>query len=210
MRDVAIVSFAQHAARREDTRNEVEILLPVVREALGAVGLKTHDMGFTCCGSTDYLAGQAFAFVSALDAVGPWPPISESHVEMDGAFALYEAWVRLQHGDIDTALVYSFGKSSPGDVARVLSLQLDPYLLGPLWPDAGQPRGAAGAGPARRRARRARRTSPGSSPAAAATRRATRTPSCRATSTRRRCSTSRSTPTRCASTTCPPSATARP
>ena len=22
---------------------------------------------------------------------------------MDGAFALYEAWVRLQHGDIDTA-----------------------------------------------------------------------------------------------------------
>jgi acetyl-CoA acetyltransferase len=55
---------------------------------------------------------------------------------MDGAWALYEAWVRLQHGDIDTALVYAFGKSSPGDIARVLSLQLDPYLVGPLWPDA--------------------------------------------------------------------------
>ncbi len=136
MRDVAIVSYAQHAARREEKRNEVEILLPVVREALGPTGLKTQDMGFTCSGSSDYLAGQAFAFVQALDAVGPWPPIAESHVEMDGAFALYEAWVRLQHGDIDTALVYSFGKSSPGDVARVLSLQLEPYILGPLWPDA--------------------------------------------------------------------------
>ena len=34
MRDVAVVSFAQHMGRREDTRNEVEILLPVVREAL--------------------------------------------------------------------------------------------------------------------------------------------------------------------------------
>lgn len=136
MRDVAIVSYAQHAARREDTRNEVEILLPVLREALEPTGLTTQDMGFTVSGSSDYLAGQAFAFVSALDAVGPWPPIAESHVEMDGAWALYEAWVRLQHGDIDTALVYAFGKSSPGDLPRVLSLQLDPYLLGPLWPDA--------------------------------------------------------------------------
>ena len=136
MRDVAVVSFAQHAARREDTRNEVEILLPVVREALAPTGLTSQDMGFTVSGSTDYLAGQAFAFVQALDAVGPWPPIAESHVEMDGAFALYEAWVRLQHGDIDTALVYAFGKSSPGDVARVLALQLEPYVLGPLWPDA--------------------------------------------------------------------------
>lgn len=136
MREVAVVSFAQHTARREETRNEVEILLPVLREALEPTGLKTQDMGFTVSGSSDYLAGQAFAFVSALDAVGPWPPIAESHVEMDGAFALYEAWVRLQHGDIDTALVYSFGKSSPGDLPRVLSLQLDPYLTGPLWPDA--------------------------------------------------------------------------
>ena len=151
MRDVAVVSFAQHTARREDARNEVEILLPVVREALKPTGLTTQDMGFTCSGSSDYLAGQAFAFVSAVDAVGPWPPIAESHVEMDGAFALYEAWVRLQHGDIDTALVYAFGKSSPGDVGRVLSLQLEPYVLGPLWPDAGQPGRAAGPGAARLR-----------------------------------------------------------
>jgi acetyl-CoA acetyltransferase len=136
MRDVAVVSYAQHAARREDRRNEVEMLLPVLREALEPTDLSTQDVGFTVSGSSDYLAGQAFAFVAALDAVGPWPPIAESHVEMDGAFALYEAWVRLQHGDIDTALVYAFGRSSPGDVGRVLSLQLDPYVVAPLWPDA--------------------------------------------------------------------------
>ncbi len=136
MRDVAVVSFAQFAVRQEQTRNEIEFLLPVVKEALAPTGLTSQDMGFTVSGSSDYLAGQAFAFVSALDAIGPWPPIAESHVEMDGAFALYEAWVRLQHGDIDTALVYAFGKSSPGDIGRVLSLQLEPYLTGPLWPDA--------------------------------------------------------------------------
>src|SRR3954463_433597 len=136
MRDVAVVSFAQTATRRDETHNEVEILLPVVAEAMKPTGLTTHDIGFTVSGSTDYLAGQAFAFVAPLDAIGPWPPIQESHVEMDGAFALYEAWVRLQHGDIDTALVYAFGKSSPGEVRDVLTLQLDPYYVAPLWPDS--------------------------------------------------------------------------
>jgi hypothetical protein len=113
----------------------------------GASGLHKDQIGFT----TDYLAGQAFSFVMTLDAVGPWPPIQESHVEMDGAWALYEAWVKLQIGDIDTALVYSYGKPSPGDCATCSSRQLDPYYLAPLWPDAWSPRRAAGPGAAARR-----------------------------------------------------------
>jgi acetyl-CoA acetyltransferase len=72
----------------------------------------------------------------ALDAAGAWPPIAESHVEMDGAWALYEAWVKIQSGQAETALVYAFGKSSPGDLPEVLSRQLDPYVTAPLWPDA--------------------------------------------------------------------------
>jgi acetyl-CoA acetyltransferase len=55
---------------------------------------------------------------------------------MDGAFALYEAWVRLLHGDIDTALVFSFGKSSLGPVSQILNLQNDPYYVQPLGLDA--------------------------------------------------------------------------
>jgi acetyl-CoA acetyltransferase len=136
MRDVAVVSFAQsRSVRRDGDRNEVEILLPVVREAVERSGIGRHDIGFTVSGSCDYLAGQPFAFVTALDAIGAWPPIRESHVEMDGAWALYEAWVRLQHGDVDSALVYCFGKSSLGDISDVLALQLDPYYVAPLWPD---------------------------------------------------------------------------
>jgi acetyl-CoA acetyltransferase len=137
MRDVAVVSFAQSpSVRTASDRNEVEMLLPVVREAVEHSGIPKGDIGFTCSGSCDYLAGQPFAFVTALDAIGAWPPIRESHVEMDGAWALYEAWVRLQHGDIDSALVYAFGKSSLGDLRRVLTLQLDPYYTAPLWPDS--------------------------------------------------------------------------
>ena len=70
-----------------------------------------------------------------LEAVGAWPPISESHVEMDGAWALYEAWVRLQHGDIDTALAFGSGKSSPGVPAEIFPLQMDPYTITPLGAD---------------------------------------------------------------------------
>jgi acetyl-CoA acetyltransferase len=135
MVDVAVVGFA-HSAAPEIGLNEPEMLLPVITQALQPLSLTPQDMGFVVSGSSDYLPGQPFSFVAALDAVGPWPPLSESHVEMDGAFALYEAWIRLQHGDIDTALVYAFGKSSPGDIARTLSLQLDPYVVAPLFPDA--------------------------------------------------------------------------
>jgi acetyl-CoA acetyltransferase len=136
MRDVGIVSFAQSQhARRVDELNEVEMLMPVTRQVLDQVGMTIDDIGFTCSGSTDYLAGTAFSFVSTLDGVGPWPPIQESHVEMDGAWALYEAWVKIQLGEIDTALVYCYAKSSPGDLPMVLTRQLDPYTVAPLWAD---------------------------------------------------------------------------
>lgn len=134
MRQVAVVAFTQTEHTTQDSGlSEVELLAPVIHEIKERTGLSRF--GFTCSGSCDYLAGAPFSFVSALDAVGAWPPISESHVEMDAAWALYEAWVRLQHGDVDTALVYGFGKSSQGDLRQVMTLQLDPYYLAPLGPD---------------------------------------------------------------------------
>lgn len=137
MREVAVIAFAQMPnVRAETVLNEVEMLMPVIQDVRQRAGLDQEEIGFTCSGSTDYLSGQAFSFVSTLDGVGPWPPIQESHVEMDGAWALYEAWVKLQLGDLDTALVYCYGKSAPGPIHEVLSRQLDPYHVAPLWPDA--------------------------------------------------------------------------
>ncbi|MEV7995415.1 lipid-transfer protein, partial [Streptomyces sp. NPDC086077] len=136
-REIAVVAFAQTVHRRtSDELSEVEMLMPVLHEVLDRTGLKTADIGFTCSGSSDYLAGRAFSFTLALDGVGAWPPISESHVEMDGAWALYEAWTKLLTGEADTALVYAYGKSSPGSVRDVLTRQLDPYYVAPLWPDS--------------------------------------------------------------------------
>ncbi|RDI24588.1 thiolase domain-containing protein [Lentzea flaviverrucosa] len=138
MRDIAVVGFAQTPCVRETdgTTNGVEMLVPIFHEVLGGLGITKTDIGFWCSGSSDYLAGRAFSFVSAVDAIGAFPPIAESHVEMDAAWALYEAWVKLLCGEIDTALVYGFGKSSAGQLRRVMAMQLDPYLVTPLWPDS--------------------------------------------------------------------------
>ena len=135
-RPVAVVAAAEFSVPAEPARNEVEMLIPVIRAALDQAGLEQDDIDFTVSGSSDYLQGFPFAFVNALDAVGAWPPIRESHVEMDGAFALHEAVEVMQHEGIDTALVYAFSRSSRGELDRVLALQMDPYVVAPLWPDA--------------------------------------------------------------------------
>ena len=70
-----------------------------------------------------------------LDAIGAWPPKRDSHVEMDGAWALYEAWLRLQEGDIEIAVVTGSGRSSTGDPALIYPMEMDPYYLAPLGAD---------------------------------------------------------------------------
>jgi acetyl-CoA acetyltransferase len=136
--EVAVVAFAQSPVmvRDDSTTSGVEMLVPIFGEVYAQTGLTRADIGFWCSGSSDYLAGRAFSFVQAVDAIGAVPPIMESHVEMDGAWALYEAWVKILTGEADIALAYGFGKASGAELRKVLALQLDPYLLAPLWPDS--------------------------------------------------------------------------
>jgi acetyl-CoA acetyltransferase len=133
--NIAVVGWAQTPSVRRAPESEVQLLVPTVTAALARAGVDRREIGFTCAGSCDYLTGGPFAFVMNLEAAGAWPPIAESHVEMDGAWALYEAWVRLQHGDIDTALVFGSGKSSPIAPGELWAQQLDPYYLAPLGVD---------------------------------------------------------------------------
>lgn len=136
MRDVAVVAFSQRQMKEMDgSPTCVELLVPIFGELYDQTGWTKADIDFWCSGSSDYLAGRSFSFVSAVDAIGALPPVMESHVEMDAAWALYEAWVKIQTGEIDTAAVYGFGKASAGVLRRTLSLQLDPYTVQPLWAD---------------------------------------------------------------------------
>jgi acetyl-CoA acetyltransferase len=136
MRDVAVVGFAQRQmAEFDGSPTCVELLVPLLAECYEQTGWTRRDIGFWCSGSSDYLAGRSFSFVSAVDAIGVIPPVNESHVEMDLAWAMYEAWLKIQTGEVETALVYAFGKSSAGVLRRTLGLQLEPYTMTPLWPD---------------------------------------------------------------------------
>lgn len=138
MTEIAVVGFAHapHVRETTGTTNGVEMLVPCFQELYENLGITKSDIDFWCSGSSDYLAGRAFSFISAVDAIGAVPPINESHVEMDAAWALYEAWVKIMTGEVETALVYGFGKSSAGNLRKVLSMQLDPYLVAPLGLDS--------------------------------------------------------------------------
>lgn len=133
--DVAVVGWAQTPMVRRTDQSETQLLVHAITDALTPLGLTRADVDFTCLGSCDYITGQAFSFVQNLDALGAWPPKQDSHVELDGAWALYEAWLRLQHGDIEIAVVTGSGRSSTGDPTLIYPMEMDPYYLAPLGAD---------------------------------------------------------------------------
>ena len=133
--DIAVVGWAQSPMVRRTDLSETQLLLRVITDALEPLGLTRADVDFTCLGSCDYITGQAFSFVSNLDAIGAWPPKRDSHVEMDGAWALYEAWLRLHEGDIEIAVVTGSGRSSTGDPSLIYPMEMDPFFLAPLGAD---------------------------------------------------------------------------
>jgi len=135
MEEIGIVAFAQTPSYREFRDSEPAMLMDLTNAILDETGIDRHDIDFTIAGSCDYLSGLPFAFVMNVDGFGAWPPVYESHVEMDGAWALFEAFVRLQMGDIDIALVAGSGKSSPGNPREIFPLQTNPYYHAPLGLD---------------------------------------------------------------------------
>ncbi|HVN84134.1 MAG TPA: lipid-transfer protein [Candidatus Binatia bacterium] len=128
LRNVAVVGFAQlPVVARDEHRISTEMLYPVVRQALADCGVQRDDIDYQIAGSVDYMDGRPFGFVAALDVMGSWPPRQDLHLEMDGSFCAYYAWLRMQAGDCNTALVVGHGKTSEGEPDRVMNLQLDPY-----------------------------------------------------------------------------------
>src|SRR6476619_7649777 len=134
--DIAIIGWSISPMVRRIGFTEARMLLEVVSGACDDAAITRADVDFTCAGSCDYVAGQAFSFVQNIDAVGAWPPKRDSHVEMDGAWALYEAWVRLLLGDIDVAIAMGSGRSSTAEPALIYPMEMDPYYLAPLGTDA--------------------------------------------------------------------------
>ena len=58
--DIAVVGFAQSPALRRSVETEVQMLVPVITEAITMAGIDRREIGFTCSGSCDYLIGRPF------------------------------------------------------------------------------------------------------------------------------------------------------
>jgi len=133
--DIAIIAFAQTPSYRRYNDSEPSLIMGLVNQILEETGIDRHEIDFTIAGSCDYLMGLPFSFIGNVDGYGAWPPVYESHVEMDGAWALFEGFVRLQVGDIDLTLVIGSGRSSAGRPLEIFPLQTDPYVHAPLGLD---------------------------------------------------------------------------
>ncbi|HEX9774528.1 MAG TPA: lipid-transfer protein [Actinomycetota bacterium] len=112
-----------------------EMAFDVARAAVERSGLPRGSIGVTVSASSDMLEGRSFNFVRGLEALGAHPAVHERHLEMDGAWAAYYAWLLIQTGEFDGALVVAWGKTSEGSTARVLNTRLDPFVLAPLGLD---------------------------------------------------------------------------
>lgn len=137
MRRVGIVGVGQTAYTHGDPAvTAPELVFEAAQAALADAGMRRGDIDVVMSGSSDMVDGRAFAFVFGLEALGAWPPTHESHVEQDGAFAAWYAWLKILAGAADTALVAAWSKASEADVDRVSAAQLDPVVLAPLDVDA--------------------------------------------------------------------------
>jgi acetyl-CoA acetyltransferase len=133
-RQVAVVGFASQIQHISDGSSDAEILAPVIDQALADSGLSRGEIGVVCTAGSEFGSGIVGSVMEVFDVLPCWPPVTHSHLEGEGAFALYEAWVRLLAGEADAALVCAYSRPLARDLPGLLALQLDPYLLAPLAP----------------------------------------------------------------------------
>ena len=108
-RDVAVVATSQTSSYRRFDDSEPKLIMRCVNDVLQRTGLDRNDVQFTIAGSCDYLSGMPFAFVMNIDGVGAWPPVYESHVEMDGAWeGVIERWEPTGEPDVDPRPLQEF------------------------------------------------------------------------------------------------------
>jgi acetyl-CoA acetyltransferase len=141
MTRVGVIGYADALWPGLTGASDAELLAPVIDQALasagiGGAGVDRAAVGVVCTAGFEFGSGVIGAMMDVLDVVPSWPPVTHTHLEGDGAFALAEAWLRLLSGEAEVALVTAFSRPLAADLDRVLGQQLDPYLAGPLGPGA--------------------------------------------------------------------------
>ena len=168
VRDIAVIAFAQMPnVRARDRPQRGRDAHAGPRRTCGPrPASRSSEIGFTCSGSTDYLSGPGLQL--RVDprrrrpvAAHPGEPRRDGR-RLGALRGVGEAPARR----VDTALVYCYGKSSPGPIHEVLSPPARPVQRRPALARRHQPGRPAGPRAARRgqghrgRLRRGRRPQP--------------------------------------------------
>ena len=67
--DIALIGWSISPMVRNTDKTEAQLLLEVITGAVEDAGITRKEVDFTCAGSCDYVAGQAFSFVQNIDAI---------------------------------------------------------------------------------------------------------------------------------------------
>ena len=144
---VSITGTASVLAPIGDGRNDAELLAPVVEAAMTAAEWVARYRNRVQRQLRVPQRRGRHGHGRLRTAFPGWPPRTHAHLDGDGAFALYEAWIRLLAGEAANALVCAVSRPLADDPRRVLDLQLDPYYLVPLAPRPEDLAGLQASGP---------------------------------------------------------------
>jgi hypothetical protein len=102
MREAAIIGYVQGPqSRYAGAANESELIMPVVREVMRRSGMGTEGCRLHLFRQLRLPAGCGVRVRRGPVGLATVPPIKESHVEMDAAWALYEALLKIWTGDAE-------------------------------------------------------------------------------------------------------------
>lgn len=110
-KEIAIIGYAQtpYEADAEASR-EVQVLR-ATRAALESAGITREQLDTVITANNDYLDGRTISNMRLVEPAGAWQK-NESKVEMDGAYAVLYAVMRLLSGDHDIAMVVGESQAS--------------------------------------------------------------------------------------------------
>ena len=117
---------------------KVELIMPVLAEVFSQAGINNaQDVDFGVAQEVAITCReQPLPLSLVLTHSARCPPLKNHTLKWTPPWALYESMLKIRMGHADSALIYGFGKSSPGELPIVIVAAARPlYTSPPLWVD---------------------------------------------------------------------------
>ena len=110
-KQVAIIGYAQTGYGSDVDASREILVLEAAAGALRSAGISRDDLDTVVTATNDYMDGRTISNMRLVEPSGAWFK-DESKVEMDGAYAVLYAMMRILSGDHDIAMVIGASQAS--------------------------------------------------------------------------------------------------